>query len=153
MKAEHAASFDLLTGELLIGDLSAKEIKIVKEYILKYRLKLKVVFNLALKGQKPPKIPFDSPVESALAPRLLEVWGDDTLTLYGRFDGGTVKAWPMEDDLKELGGELATPLLEKDFFKQVTVDSYGFLISWPNEFDIDPDDLWELGLTIERAAG
>ena len=44
--------------------------------------------------------------------------------------------------------QLFGPLLDKDFFKQVKLDSYGTL-TWPNEVDFCPDVLYNMATNLD----
>jgi len=45
--------------------------------------------------------------------------------------------------------KLFEPLLNKDYFKQVILDSYGTL-SWPNEVEFCPDVLYKMATNPEN---
>lgn len=67
----------------------------------------------------------------------IEIVADYTLRLH--FKDGTIKVIDFEP---LLGKEISAKLLDKDFFKQVTIDNGGG-VEWPNGFDCCPNFLKE----------
>lgn len=49
----------------------------------------------------------------------------------------------MNQLLNELNGDLIRPLKDPKFFSKVSI--VNDLITWPNGFDLEPADLYELG--------
>lgn len=64
------------------------------------------------------------------------------------FSDGTIK----EVDLSaELHGEVFAPLLDKEFFKQVFLNTETNTIEWPNGADLAPEFLHEIGREVREA--
>lgn len=68
----------------------------------------------------------------------IEIVADYTLRLH--FKDGTIKVIDFEP---LLGKGISAKLLDKDFFRRVTIDNGGG-IEWPNGFDCCPNYLKEL---------
>jgi hypothetical protein len=56
MRADHAASIAVDTGEILDGKLPPVASRLVKEWVRIHRKDLEVAWKLMREGQKPPKI-------------------------------------------------------------------------------------------------
>lgn len=55
-------------------------------------------------------------------------------------------------DIVKKGGYYFEPLQDMEFFKQVSLDDdeYPLSIRWPNDADLCPDVLYEMGMEIKR---
>lgn len=69
------------------------------------------------------------------------------------FDDKKIKIVDLTELVKK-GGHYFKPLQDIEFFKQVSLDDdeYPSSICWPNEADICPDVLYEMGIEVKRGA-
>ena len=67
------------------------------------------------------------------------------------FDDKKTKIVDLTDMVKK-GGHYFKPLQDIEFFKQVSLDDdeYPSSIRWPNDADICPDVLYEMGTEVEE---
>lgn len=77
--------------------------------------------------------------------RIKKVEYVDGYRLKLHFDDKKIKIVNLENMLKNAKNMLL-PLVDIDYFKQVTCD--GITICWPNDVDLCPDALYEMGNTI-----
>lgn len=59
-----------------------------------------------------------------------------------KFNNGDTKLIDMKDYLEKNRNTIFEPLLDKNTFKEAYVD---FTVCWPNEIDLAPETLYELG--------
>jgi hypothetical protein len=71
-------------------------------------------------------------------PRITSVEPLDGFRLRLVFTDGLVREVDLSDDL---WGQMAEPLQDPDYFRQVRVDTELGTIVWPNGYDLDPDVL------------
>ncbi len=148
-KGGQSVSVLIETAEVVIGDLPPKDLKMVVEYVQKNKEKLLKAWDITREGKTPSKIPFDV-VASWEAPKLLKIVALPNLILKGIFADGKVKTLDLGEILQELSGDLVSPIKNQSFFEKVTTD--GELISWPNDFDLEAVDLYELGEDVDKIA-
>ena len=152
-KAEFRASFTIKDGILRIGYLPKKDQIFIQKYIENKRDLLLKAFDRAINQQDPGAIPFEDEVTSSNwieAPDLLEVKALPGFILWGRFADGSILEWDIQEWIENSTGELFIPLKDFDYFSKVTTD--GFLLSWPNGLDLDPDEFYEVGKPSQVAA-
>lgn len=73
----------------------------------------------------------------------------DNYTLRLKFSDDVVKDVDLSN---ELYGQIFTPLKDISFFKKVKVSSELGTIFWPNDADFAPEFLYEIGITVDKAA-
>lgn len=71
-------------------------------------------------------------------PRVASVEPLDGFRLRLAFTDGLVREVDLTDDL---WGQMAEPLQDPDYFRQVSVDTELGTVVWPNGYDLDPDVL------------
>jgi hypothetical protein len=71
-------------------------------------------------------------------PRITSVEPLEDFRLRLAFTDGLVREVDLSDDL---WGQMAEPLQDPDYFRQVRVDTELGTIVWPNGYDLDPDVL------------
>ena len=72
-------------------------------------------------------------------------------TIVCKFNTGEVREINLQNKIKRLAAtspELFNPLLNKNYFKRVKLDSYGTLC-WDNEVDFCPDVLYKLSYPLK----
>lgn len=86
---------------------------------------------------------------SQALPRItsVEPLGDFRLRL--AFTDGLVREVDLSDDL---WGQMAEPLQDPNYFRQVRVDTELGTVVWPNGYDLDPDVLHGDHEPVERPA-
>lgn len=146
-KAEYKASFRIDTGEMVVGNLPNKYIDIIDDYIASNREQLLESFNDALSGNTPRKVPFSKTVASI--PKLKEVWGIGSV-IYGRFSNGRELCLDVKDILLNLPGDMVQPLRNPEYFAKLKTD--GEIIYWPNEFEIEVEDFYDLAIPFRAVA-
>ncbi len=73
--------------------------------------------------------------------RVTDVQPLDGYRLRITFNDGLVRDVDFAEDLERAPGELAEPLRDPGYFRQVRVDEQLRTIVWPNGLDADPDVL------------
>lgn len=71
-------------------------------------------------------------------------------TVVCKFNTGEVRKINLQNKIKRLAAispKLFNPLLDKNYFKKVKLDSYGTLC-WDNEVDFCPDVLYQLSQPV-----
>lgn len=76
--------------------------------------------------------------EARTLPRVTGVEPLDGFRLRLTFTDGLVTEVDLSDDL---WGQMAEPLQDPDYFRQVSVDIELGTVVWPNGYDLDPDVL------------
>lgn len=71
-------------------------------------------------------------------PRITSVEPLEGFRLRLTFTDGLVREVDLSDDL---WGQMAEPLQNPDYFRQVSVDTELGTVVWPNGYDLDPDVL------------
>jgi Protein of unknown function (DUF2442) len=71
-------------------------------------------------------------------PRVTSVEPLDGFRLRLAFTDGLIREVDLSDDL---WGQMAEPLQDPDYFRQVSVDTELGTVVWPNGYDLDPDVL------------
>jgi hypothetical protein len=71
-------------------------------------------------------------------PRVTSVKPLEGFRLRLAFTDGLVREVDLSDDL---WGQMAEPLQDPDYFRQVRVDTELGTVIWPNGYDLDPDVL------------
>jgi hypothetical protein len=66
-----------------------------------------------------------------------------------QFDNGVAKEVDLE---QHLVGEVFTPLLNPDLFRQVRLNANTGTIEWPNGADFAPEFLYEIGHDVQQVA-
>ncbi len=64
------------------------------------------------------------------------------------FENGVEKVVDLESHLE---GEVFEPLKDLEYFKQVRVNEDTETIEWPNDADMAPEFLWDIGEEIKAA--
>jgi hypothetical protein len=82
-------------------------------------------------------------------PRITSVEPLEGFRLRLAFTDGLVCEVDLSDDL---WGQMAEPLRDPDYFRQVRVDTELGTVVWPNGYDLDPDVLHGDHKPVERAA-
>lgn len=62
------------------------------------------------------------------------------------FNGGDYRVVDIRPFLK---GPMFEPLKAPAFFRQVRVDRYAKTVIWPNGADLDPDVLYDMGVSLK----
>ena len=65
------------------------------------------------------------------------------------FSDGKTKIVDFENWIKE-GGFYFLPMKDVEFFKKVEMDESNYSICWPNDADVSPDVLYEMGKDVEE---
>lgn len=151
-KAEHEASYTITDGTKRAGYLPKAEERLVLDFIVLHKDWLLKAFEKAKNGEVIGTIPWfiHGSSDTYEGPKLLKIWTEPPSTLCGKFETGVVKRWNMGPDLMALSGSLAKELLSSGIFEKARLD--GSLISWPNGFDIETVDLYDLGEEMPVAA-
>lgn len=79
--------------------------------------------------------------------RVLNVKYMDEYKLKVKFSDGNTKLIDLKEYLEKNKNTVFEPLLDKTLFKEAYVD---FTVCWPNEIDIAPEVLYELGSSLEK---
>lgn len=79
--------------------------------------------------------------------RVLNVKYIDEYKLKVKFSDGNTKLIDLKEYLEKNKNTVFEPLLDKILFKEAYVD---FTVCWPNEIDIAPEVLYELGKSLEK---
>lgn len=74
--------------------------------------------------------------------RVVELKYIEEYKLKVKFNDETVKLIDMKDYLEKNRDTVFAPLIDKEIFKKAYVD---FTVCWPNEIDLAPETLYELG--------
>jgi Protein of unknown function (DUF2442) len=82
-------------------------------------------------------------------PRVTSVKPLDDFRLRLAFTDGLVREVDLSGDL---WGQMAEPLQDPDYFRQVRVDTELGTVVWPNGYDLDPDVLHGDHEPVERPA-
>lgn len=82
-------------------------------------------------------------------PRIISVEPLDGFRLRLAFTDGLVREVDLSDDL---WGQMAEPLQDPNYFRQVSVDTELGTVVWPNGYDLDPDVLHGDHKAVRRAA-
>lgn len=82
-------------------------------------------------------------------PRVTNVEPLEGFRLRLAFTDGLVREVDLSDDL---WGQMAEPLQDPDYFRQVRVDNELGTVVWPNGYDLDPDVLHGDHEAIKRPA-
>jgi hypothetical protein len=86
-------------------------------------------------------------------PRVTSVEPLEGFRLRLAFTDGLVREVDLSDDL---WGQMAEPLRDPDYFRQVSVDKELGTVVWPNGYDLDPDvlhgDHEPVGRPVARAS-
>lgn len=82
-------------------------------------------------------------------PRITSVEPLEDFRLRLTFTDGLVREVDLSNDL---WGQMAEPLQDLDYFRQVRVDTELGTVVWPNGYDLDPDVLHGDHESVERPA-
>lgn len=64
------------------------------------------------------------------------------------FSDGKIKIVDFQNWINE-GGFYFLPLRDVEFFKKVKMDESNYSICWPNDADVSPDVLYEMGTNLQ----
>lgn len=137
------SSFTIHDGKHRVGNLPDKEVEIVQEYITKNREELLKAFDEVLSDRMVFFLEV-YPIFSSFDIKLLEVWTEDKTCLVGKFSDGRIKKVDLSDIILNLPGDMIVPLRNPEFFAKVFISDEN-TICWPNEFDLEPEDLYDVG--------
>lgn len=145
---EHWAKIDIETGEPIAGELPARALRFVREWVSCIKQSSKTI-GIGLKHLNHLCRSILCPKNRLMIVRVTEVEPLEGHCIRLTFDDGLVRDVDMSFLLR---GPLGEQLRDLDYFRQVRVDEESRTVVWPNGLDPDPDVLHG-GFRLDQRAG
>jgi len=79
-----------------------------------------------------------------LRPRAIDVFPEEDYVLKIIFDNGDIRLFDVKPYIR---GEWYGKLADRQYFRAVKTD--GFTVVWPDGQDLCPDEIYDLGITVD----